>query len=114
MMATATILLIMQKPGNVRVMQQALGQIGYSGRGVSSEAELQAALAEPKPPRLAVVDVTELGPCIWPTCARLQDHGLAFIVLSTPQALTLANRSLVYGATTSWRPSGGKNLSVCP
>lgn len=97
---TATILLVMRKPGNVRVMQQALDQLGYSGMGIASEAQLQAALAESQPPRLGVVDVADFDACVWPMCARLSDHSIPFIVLSAPQAPNLANRSLAYGAAS--------------
>lgn len=96
--STATILLVMRKSGNVRVMQQALDQLGYSGMEVSSEAELQAALEEPKLPCLGVVDVTDFGACVWPMCARLHSHSIPFIVLSAPQAPNLGNHSLAYGA----------------
>ena len=96
----ATILLVMRKSGNVRVMQQALDQIGYSGMKISSEAELQVALAEPEPPRLGVVDVTDFDAHIWPMCACLHNHSIPFIVLSAPQALNFGNRSLAYGAAS--------------
>ncbi|HET8700252.1 MAG TPA: response regulator [Nitrococcus sp.] len=96
----ATVLLVMKKAGNLRVMQQALDQLGYSGMGIANETQLQAALTEPTPPRLGVVDVTDFGACIWPMCACLQSHGIPFIVLSAPQALNLGNRSLAYGATS--------------
>lgn len=98
--SVATILLVMRKFGNVRAMQQALDQLGYSGTRISNEAELQAALAEPEPPRLGVVDVTDFGARIWPMCARLHSHSIPFIVLSAPQALNFGNRSLTYGATS--------------
>lgn len=98
--AMATILLVMRKPGNVRVMQQALDRLGYSGVGISSEAQLQAALAESVLPRLGVVDITDFGARVWPMCACLQERSIPFIALSAPQALNLGNRSLALGAAS--------------
>lgn len=98
--SATTILLVMRKPGNVRVMQRTLEQLGYASTGISNEAQLQAVLAEPTSPRLGVVDVTDFGTRVWPMCARLQDHSIPFIVLSAPHALDLGKRSLTYGATS--------------
>lgn len=100
MTSPMTILLVMRKSGNVRVMQQALDQLGYSGMGISSEAELQAVLAQPKPPGLGVVDVTDFDARVWPMCTRLHSHSIPFIVLSAPQVPDLGNHSLAYGAVS--------------
>ncbi|WP_232210380.1 response regulator [Nitrococcus mobilis] len=93
----------MRKPGNIRVMQHALDHLGHSSKGISTEAELQAALAEPISPRLGVVDVTDFSTDVWSMCTRLQNHNIPFIVLSAPQTLNLDNHSLAYGATSVLR-----------
>lgn len=99
-MPAASVLLVMKRSGNVRIMQQALAQLGYSGTGISSEADLQSALTEPLPPRLAVVDVTGFGACVWKMCGSLQSHRIPFIVLSTPRESMLSERSLSCGAAS--------------
>ncbi|MCO6440631.1 MAG: response regulator [Nitrococcus mobilis] len=100
--AAATILLVMKKPGNVRVMQQTLARSGYTGKMISGVAELQATLAEPLSPRLGIVDVTDFGSNgrqIHTIYTCLQERSIPFVVLSAPQALDLGNHSFAYGAT---------------
>lgn len=96
--AMTTVLLVMRKPGNVRVMRQALDRLGYRSIGICSETELQSSIADLSSPRLGLVDVSDFGADVWSMCTYLKSHGIPFIVLSAPQALNLGNRSPDYGA----------------
>lgn len=95
----ANVILIMQKPGNIRVMCQALAQIDIEGIGVSTEAELLDALrvAGEAP---AMIDVSGFGSAVWRMCATLQERGNPFIVLSAPRDMEAGSRSLSFGATS--------------
>ncbi|MDX1465627.1 MAG: response regulator [Halomonas sp.] len=94
-----TVILIMKRPGNIRVMRQALTQVDIDGIGVSSEAELQAAFrAVGNVP--AMIDVTGFGQAVWRMCATLQERGNPFIVLSAPKDLEAGSHSLRFGAAS--------------
>lgn len=96
----ADLLLIMKRPGNVAVMQQAIAELGVTGVGVTDEREFQERLDDPDCPRLALVDVTGFGAAAWRMCAALQERDVPFIVLSASRDMAVSGRTLEYGAAS--------------
>jgi CheY-like chemotaxis protein len=94
------ILLIMRKPGNIRVLDEALQNYGHSCAGADSCESLERVLGQDLPPDLALVDVTGFGETIWRMCEKLQHKNIPFIVLSAKRELELSSKTLSYGATS--------------
>lgn len=94
------IVLVMNKPGNIGVLQDALASLGYKAVGVTSERELEALFSRGSLPALALIDVSGFGASVWQICAALHNSAVPFIVLSTPQELEFGSRSLQYGASS--------------
>lgn len=98
MNADIRVLLVMKRPGNLRVTTEVLERHGIGARGVSTAGELEHLLETAFVPDLALVDVSGFGPAVWRICARLQAENLPFIVLFQPDEIELSGRSLQYGA----------------
>lgn len=91
------ILLVMRKPGNIRVLRQVLEAHEYTCTQASHPAALEALFEQPSPPDLALIDVFGLGEAVWSMCELLQRHGVPFIVLSSKQELDLYGETLRSG-----------------
>lgn len=94
------LILIMKRPGNIAVMQQAVAELGLSAAGVTDEGELCELLADARCPRLALVDVTGFGAPAWRMCAALQERDVPFVVLSAPKDIEAGSRTLEFGASS--------------
>lgn len=92
------VILVMKQPGNLRVVCDAVGEVGMTGVGVSSEDELVAELRRESPARMALVDVTGFGRDVWGLCELLQRHDVTFIVLSAANDSEIGSRSVALGA----------------
>lgn len=98
MPAIAQILLLMRKPGNVRVLSQALAAHRYACVGAGDREMLETLLQNGAAPDLALVDVSGFGESVWSMCEILQHRNVPFIVLSAKQELGMSSRTLSYGA----------------
>ncbi|QBQ55916.1 response regulator [Nitrosococcus wardiae] len=94
------IFLVMRKPGNIRVLCQALEGHGYTCTGISDKKALEARFEQPLSPDLALVDVSGFGESVWSMCELLQHKDVPFIVLSAKQELGLSSQTLRYGAAS--------------
>lgn len=94
------ILLVMRKPGNIRVLDEALKGHGHSCAGANSCDSLEIIFKQGPTPDLALVDVTGFGESVWLMCEKLQHKNIPFIVLSAKQELQLSSKSLSYGASS--------------
>jgi CheY-like chemotaxis protein len=103
-----TVLLVMKRPGNVRVMKQALEPLGFAMIAVSSDEELDSALAASSSPCLGLVDVSGFGTTIWRMCETLRSRGVRFVVLSAAQDAQANTQSLKYGASSVLQKPVGK------
>lgn len=92
------VILVMKQLGNIRVLNQAVAEVGMAGVGVSSEDDLLEELQRDVPAKTALVDVTGFGREAWRLCELLQQHDITFIVLSTAKDADIGNRSIAYGA----------------
>lgn len=95
-----SVLLVVQHPGNARVLRQAVAEIGMQAVHADSATSLEASLAGPEAPRAALVDVSGFGTGVWSLCQRLQAAAIPFIVMSPPRDQRAGNHSLAYGATS--------------
>lgn len=96
----ANLLLVMKRPGNVRVLRQAVEPLGYTVSGITSNAELESVLAEQPQACVGLVDVSGFGALAWEMCETLRRHEVRFIVLSEPRGTRAANQALEYGAAS--------------
>lgn len=94
------ILLVVRKPGNIRVLSQALESHQYTCTEVSDKEALETLFEQSPYPDLALVDVSGFGKSIWSMCELLQRKGVPFIVLSAKQELSLSSKTLSYGAAS--------------
>lgn len=94
------IAIVMKRPGNRRVMTQALARADLASVGAGNEQELATVLATPPRPALALVDVSGFADAAWRMCAALQESRIPFVVLSAPQELEVSSRSVEYGAAS--------------
>jgi DNA-binding NtrC family response regulator len=103
-----TLILIMKRPGNLRVMKQVLSSEGFAVISVSTPEELKPALTEANEHCIGLVDVTGFGPSAWGMCESLHACGMRFIVLSAPEQARIGAQTLEYGATTLIEKPVGK------
>jgi DNA-binding response OmpR family regulator len=94
------ILLVVRKPGNIRVLSQTLESHEYTCTGVRDKEALEALFKQSPYPDLALVDVSGFGESVWSMCELLQHKNVPFIVLSAKQELSLSSRTLSYGAAS--------------
>lgn len=94
----ATVLLVMKRSGNIRVMSEALETIGHTAVGVPNPESLGTALTEVGDCCVAVVDTTDFGAADWHMCQTLHDHEVRFVVLVAAHGLSKGGQSLLYGA----------------
>ncbi|WP_019018516.1 response regulator [Modicisalibacter luteus] len=96
----ATVLLVMKRPGNARVMADALKAIGYTAISASNHEALTAAMSQSGDHRIALVDISGFGPADWRMCQTLNSHEVRFIVLCTAQETRQGGQALRYGAAS--------------
>lgn len=89
----------MRKPGNIRVLSQALEAHQYACVGAADQQSLETILHSSSPD-LALVDVSGFGESVWLMCEILQRRNVPFIVLSAKQELDVSSRTLSYGAVS--------------
>lgn len=95
----ATVLLVMKRPGNIRVMAEVLGAIGYVVVGTPDHDALAATLAQPDDSRIALVDVSDFRPADWRLCQLLQSHHVRFLVLGPARSARSGGEAIRRGAT---------------
>lgn len=95
----ATVLLVMKRPGNVRVMAEVLEAIGYTVVGVPDHETLVSVLTQPDDSRIALVDVSDFRPSDWRLCQMLQRHRVRFVVLCSVHSIHSGGVAIRYGAT---------------
>lgn len=96
----ATVLLVMKRPGNIRVLKEALETIGHTAISAPNHDSLAAALAQSDGCRLGLVDFSDLGPADWSMCQTLQSHKVRFIVLAAPHETRKGGQALLDGAAS--------------
>lgn len=96
----ATVLLVMKRPGNTRVMAQVLETTGHIAVSAPNHAALMAALAQSSGCRIGLVDASGFGPADWHLCQTLHNHGVRFIVLCAPHETRKGGQALLHGATS--------------
>jgi DNA-binding response OmpR family regulator len=94
------ILLVARKPGNIRVLSQALESHEYRCTGVSDKEALENLFEQSSYPDLALVDVSGFGKSVWSMCELLQHKNVPFIVLFAKHELSLSSKTLSYGAAS--------------
>ncbi|HET7371255.1 MAG TPA: response regulator receiver protein [Gammaproteobacteria bacterium] len=104
------VILVMKRPGNIRVLENALASVGAACITVSDEAALEAALGGELMPAVALVDATDFGTSVGPICGNLRGRGLPFIVLSTPNVTVRARQSFIGAAHHLEKPVGKRLL----
>lgn len=95
----AEILLVMRKPGNIRVLSEALESQGHCCTGLTDCRGLADGL-QSKKPDLVLMDVSGLGESAWTTCKTLQQREIPFIVISAKHEMAPASKTLSYGAAS--------------
>jgi|GEM_PF-2688143 len=94
------VILVMKRPGNARVLDEAVAEVGMTGVGVSSERALRRALESEGRAHAALVDVSGFGSSVRELCRLLQAHEVPFAVLSTPEDAAAGSCTLEYGAAS--------------
>lgn len=92
------VLLVVRQPGNTRVLDQAVREIGMAATTASSQDEMAQALAAIDEPNIALVDASGFGPGLWPLCEQLHESGVPFVVMSASRDREAGDQSLAYGA----------------
>lgn len=96
----ATVLLVMKRPGNTRVMAHVLETIGHTAISASDHEALTAAMEKSDGACVAVVDVSGFGPADWRLCQTLHRHEVRFIVLCAAHETRQGGQALRYGAAS--------------
>lgn len=82
-MSMATVLLGDRRPGNLRVMREALARAGHTGVGMDGRAAIEAAADGHERPLVGIVDLAGLGRDAVPVCEGLRERNIPFVVLAT-------------------------------
>lgn len=104
-----TLVLIMKRAGNIRVMRDALIPAGFCIVAVSDPEALEAALVQTDPRTVALVDISGFGPAVWDICEKLHMKNIRFVVLSIPQSGAVGSRALGCGAASYLEKPVGKS-----
>lgn len=96
----ATVLLVMKRPGNARVMADVLEATGHTAISASNHEALTAAMMQSGDCRIALVDISDFGPADWRMCQTLQSHKVRFIVLCAAHEIRRGGQALLYGAAS--------------
>lgn len=96
----ATVLLVMKRSGNVRVLTGALAALGHRVVAASNDAALDSMLSQNDKPSVALVDVSGFVPADWRLCGVLQRHQVRFVVLCPEGGVHRGSEALRYGATS--------------
>ncbi|TDX24795.1 CheY-like chemotaxis protein [Modicisalibacter xianhensis] len=96
----AMVLLVMKRPGNARVMANALTTGGHTAISASNHEALTVAMAQFGGPCIAIVDVSDFGPADWQMCQTLHRHAVRFIVLCADHEARRGGQALRYGASS--------------
>lgn len=95
-----TLMLVMKRAGNIRVIEQAIDPGDFDTAGISSPEELELKLADAPGKCIGLVDVAGFGPAVWEMCETLHSRGVRFVVLSAPQQASAAGQAMSSGAAS--------------
>jgi CheY-like chemotaxis protein len=97
-MTMASVLLVMKRPGNIRVMTDVLEAIGHTVLSAPTPESLATALAQAEERCIAVVDASDFGAVDWSICQTLHHHGVRFVMLYTAHGYGRGEQMVSYGA----------------
>ncbi|HET7588211.1 MAG TPA: response regulator [Gammaproteobacteria bacterium] len=104
------VILVMKRPGNVRVIADALASLGAACVAAPDELALEAALGGDLAPAAVLVDAADFGPRIGTICDMLRSRKLPFIALSPPNVSMQARRAFLGAAHHLHKPVGKRLL----
>lgn len=93
-----SILLVNSLPGNLRVLNQFLGQEDYLTISAATYEAFDQALAQSSGPSAALVDISGFNAEIWLRCEHLRTKKVPFLVISPRQSAAIQQASLSHGA----------------
>jgi CheY-like chemotaxis protein len=106
----AIVLLVMKRPGNIRIMAQVLEANGHVAVSAPDHDSLNKALDQPDGNRIAVVDASGFRTSDWRMCQTLQQNGVRFIVLCAPHEASKGGQALLSGASSFLMKPVGKPM----
>lgn len=94
----ATVLLVMKRPGNIRVISDVLEAIGHTVLSASDLESLTTTLAQADEDCIAVVDASDFGAADWHIGQSLQQRGIRFVVLCAAHEIGRGGKMVSNGA----------------
>lgn len=94
----ATVLLVMKRPGNIRVISNVLEAIGHDVLSVSNLESLQTTLAQAEGDCIGVVDASDFGAAGGHIGQAFQQHGIRFVVLCAAHEIGRGGKMVSHGA----------------
>jgi DNA-binding response OmpR family regulator len=97
-MSVKTVLAVERNRRNLELLGQFLQRAGYAASLAASLEEFDAALADPAPISLALIDIVGFDASVWERCRQLHEKGVPLLVISPPRPAATPEEALSHGA----------------
>jgi DNA-binding response OmpR family regulator len=93
------ILAVNRTPHNLLLLEQVLGDVGYTTLKATGLEEFDEALSHPAGLALALVDITGFDAAIWERCERLREEEIPLVLVAPRQSAAVEEIGEQHGAS---------------